>query len=324
REFWIGYSGLTAYHGEYLRLGRQRLRSNDGTWRDSNIEALAWTFDTTLLTANLGVAQRFSEYRTDLDDLAPEDEDRLHLYGDIAHQWRPGHWIGANLHHSDDSGHLPDPGERIDELDKRYTGQLTWLGLNADGDFFNRRSSAPLNYWAQVMWLTGERDSLQSGFVGGEQVATGSREHDVDAWGLDLGLRWKLAPNWSIGGGYARGSGGGSDDFGSKQFVQTGLHSNRSNFTGTRSRVHRFGEAFRGELSNIQIASLFASWNLDEQYDASLIYHRFRRLEDNQSTGDEGISAPLVDGEKDLGQELVLVVTRYFDRGFVPESWGWE
>src|SRR5690606_1237962 len=232
--------------------------------------------------------------------------DRLHLYGDIAHQWRPGHWIGANLHHSDDSGHLPDPGERIDELDKRYTGQLTWLGLNADGDFFNRRSSAPLNYWAQVMWLTGER------------------EHDVEAWGLDLGLRWKLAPNWSIGGGYARGSGGGSDDFGSKQFVQTGLHSNRSNFTGTRSRVHRFGEAFRGELSNIQIASLFASWNLDEQYDASLIYHRFRRLEDNQSTGDEGISAPLVDGEKDLGQELVLVVTRYFDRGFVPESWGWE
>lgn len=60
REFWVGYSGLTAYPGEQLRLGRQRLRSDDGMWRDTNIEALNWTFDTTLLKADLGVAQRFS------------------------------------------------------------------------------------------------------------------------------------------------------------------------------------------------------------------------------------------------------------------------
>ena len=72
REFWVGYSGLTAYPGEQLRLGRQRLRSDDGMWRDTNIEALNWTFDTTLLKADLGVAQRFSEYRTDLTELAPD------------------------------------------------------------------------------------------------------------------------------------------------------------------------------------------------------------------------------------------------------------
>ena len=79
REFWVGYSGLTAYPGEQLRFGRQRLRSDDGMWRDTNIEALNWSFDTTLLKADLGVAQRFSEYRTDLTELAPEDKDRTHI-----------------------------------------------------------------------------------------------------------------------------------------------------------------------------------------------------------------------------------------------------
>ncbi len=71
REFWIGYRGLTPYPGEQLKFGRQRLRNDDGQWRDTNIEALNWTFDTTLLRANLGVAERFSEYRTDLKELSP-------------------------------------------------------------------------------------------------------------------------------------------------------------------------------------------------------------------------------------------------------------
>uniref|UniRef100_A0A1I8AAP3 Alginate_exp domain-containing protein n=2 Tax=cellular organisms TaxID=131567 RepID=A0A1I8AAP3_9BILA len=122
REFWVGYSGLTAYPGEQLRLGRQRLRSDDGMWRDTNIEALNWTFDTTLLRANAGVAQRFSEYRTDLTDLAPEDKDRLHVYGDVAAQWTPGHWVGLRAHHTHDDGKLKNPGETLDPLDKTRNG----------------------------------------------------------------------------------------------------------------------------------------------------------------------------------------------------------
>jgi alginate production protein len=40
REFWVGYSGFTPYPGEMLKFGRQRLRNDDGQWRDTNIEAL--------------------------------------------------------------------------------------------------------------------------------------------------------------------------------------------------------------------------------------------------------------------------------------------
>jgi len=328
REFWVGYSGLTPYPGEQLRLGRQRLRSDDGMWRDTNIEALNWTFDTTLLKADLGVAQRFSEYRTDLTELAPEDKDRTHVYGDIATQWTPGHWVGLRAHHSSDSGSLKDPGETVDALDKTRTGDLTWLGLEANSDAYNWRNDHTVNYWGSVTWLTGDRDTLSTQTVGNDQVATGKQSGDVNAWATDLGVRLRLDPNWQVGAAYARGSGGGGSD-GSSNYEQTGLESNRSNFTGTRSRVHRFGEAFRGELGNLQAATLFASWQLRDDYDASFIYHKFWRVDDQQNIGSSGINAvvndngvnrPLINGEKDLGQEMDVVVTKYFKQGLLPAS----
>ncbi|WP_437884140.1 alginate export family protein [Pseudomonas sp. LRF_L74] len=316
REFWIDYAGLTEYPGEHLRFGRQRVRSNDGTWWDTNIEALRWSLDTTLLKANVGIAQRFSDYRTDLDELAPEDEDRQHLFGDASVQWTPGHWVGVKLQHSHDSGSLAKPGEEVDSLDKRYTGDLTWLGLNVDGDFFNPKSKNPLNYWGQVSWLTGDTDQLEQVVVDDQRIATGKRNQDVSAWAVDLGLRYSLDEQWKVGGAYARGSGGGNDGK-SKQYMQTGLESNRSSFTGVESRLHRFGEAFRGELSNLQVASAFTSWKPNENYDASLVYHRFWRVNGNQDVGDSGITAALEDGSKDIGQEVDLVVTRYFNQGLV-------
>lgn len=328
REFWVGYSGFTPYPGEQLRFGRQRLRSDDGMWRDTNIEALNWTFDTTLLKADLGVAQRFSEYRTDLTELAPEDKDRTHVYGNVATQWTPGHWVGLRAHHSHDGGSLKNPGETVDALDKTRTGDLTWLGLEANSDAYNWRNDHTVNYWGSVTWLTGDRDTLSSQAIGNEQVATGKQSGDVNAWGTDLGIRLRLDPQWQVGAAYARGSGGGGSD-GSNNFEQTGLESNRSNFTGTRSRVHRFGEAFRGELGNLQAATLFASWQLRDDYDASFIYHKFWRVDGKQNIGSSGINAvvddggvnrPLVQGEKDLGQEMDVVVTKYFKQGLLPAS----
>ncbi len=145
----------------------------------------------------------------------------------------------------------------------------------------------------------------------------------IDAEGrpqVDLaGLRYSLDENWKVGGAYARGSGGGNDGR-SEQFMQTGLESNRSSFTGVESRLHRFGEAFRGELSNLQVASAFASWKLREDYDASLVYHRFWRIDEQQDVGQSGIVAPLQNGEKDIGQEVDLVLTKYLRQGLLPAS----
>lgn len=331
REFWVGYSGFTAYPGEILKVGRQRLRDRDGQWHDDNIEAINWTFDTTLLRAELGAAQRFSEYRTDLTELAPDDEDRLHLFGAASYQWTPGHWAGIRAHHSHDDGNLKRSGEVLDDLDKTSNGDLTWVGLQVDSDAYNHRNTHDINYWGSLTWLTGDRDELGVQYdVPSERYLAGDKtSHNVNGWATDLGMRFRLDPQWQVGAAYSRAS---------KDYVQNGLESNRSNWTGTRSRVHRFGEAFQGEMANVESGSLFASWQMNEEYDASLIYHKFRRVDGNSRIGGAGInptrenldvggipdgtfsSLPLEDGRKDLGQEMDLVVTKYFKGGLLPAS----
>ncbi|CAD5198533.1 alginate export family protein [Pseudomonas sp. FEN] len=331
REFWIGYKGLTPYPGEMLKLGRQRLRNDDGQWRDTNIEALNWSFDTTLLRANLGAAERFSEYRTDLTELSPKDKDRLHVYGDVAYQWTPGQWLGVRAHHTHDDGKLdyPTPGVASDPLDKKSNGDLTWLGLEANSDAYNWRNTNTVNYWASLTGMSGNRDSVNPLKADGSQPADATRGSHINGWASDLGVRLRLDPNWQVGAAYARASG---------DYEQNGLESNRSNFTGTRSRTHRFGEAFRGEMNNLQTATLFGSWQLREDYDASLIYHKFWRVDGQKTVGSNGINAvqnnyddatgallssaslPLQDGKTDLGQEVDLVVTKYFKQGLLPAA----
>jgi len=331
REFWVGYGGLTPYPGEVLKFGRQRLRNDDGQWRDTNIEALNWTFDTTLLKANIGVAERFSEYRTDLTELAPQDKDRLHVFGDVATQWTPGQWVGLRAHHSHDDGKLdyPTPGEASDTSDKKQNGDLSWVGLEANSDAYNWRNTNPVNYWASVTGMSGDRDTVNPLNADGSRPAEAKRSGDVDGWATDLGVRLRLDPKWQVGAAYARSS---------ADYEQNGLQSNRSNYTGTRARVHRFGEAFRGEMNNMQSATLFGSWMLQDDYDASLVYHKFWRVDGNKPVGSNGINAvdnnyddvtgallsstslPLEDGNKDLGQEVDLVVTKYFKQGLLPAS----
>jgi alginate production protein len=331
REFWIGYSGFTPYPGEMLKVGRQRLRNDDGQWHDVNIEAVNWVFDTTLLRADVGVAQRFSEYRTDLTELDPKDKDRQHLFGDVNYQWAPGHWAGLRAHYSHDDGSLKDKNEVVDDLDKVSTGDLTWLGLQANSDAYNYRNTNPINYWGSLTWLTGDRDQIGTTYnTATDQYLAGDKtSSNVNGWATDLGLRFRLDPQWQVGAAYSRAS---------KNYEQNGLESNRSNWTGTRSRVHRFGEAFQGEMANVESASLFASWQLRDDYDASLIYHKFRRVDGNARIGGAGVnpnseiydengvstntfdSLPLEDGRKDLGQEMDLVVTKYFKQGLLPAA----
>lgn len=325
REFWIGYSGFTAYPGEILKIGRQRLRNDDGQWHDVNIEAVNWVFDTTLLKADVGVAQRFSEYRTDLTELSPQDEDRKHIFGEVSYQWMPGQWAGVRAHHSQDDGNLKKQGQELDDLDKTANGDLTWLGLQANSDAYNHRNTNAFNYWGSLTWMTGDRDQIAAPYndVTERYEAGEKTSSNLNGWATDLGARFRLDPQWQVGAAYSRAS---------KEYEQNGLESNRSNWTGTRSRVHRFGEAFQGEMANVESGSLFASWQLRDEYDASLIYHNFRRVDANARIGTAGINPvldqdgivsalPLAnDGGKDLGQEMDLVVTKYFKGGLLPAA----
>jgi len=90
-------------------------------------------------------------------------------------------------------------------------------------------------------------------------------------------------------------------------------------------------------MNNVQTGTLFGSWMLRDDYDASLVYHKFWRVDGNKTVGTSGINAvensynadgavesstslPLMDGKKDLGQEMDLVVTKYFKQGLLPAA----
>ncbi|WP_213875215.1 alginate export family protein [Pseudomonas sp. dw_358] len=326
REFWVGYSGLTPYPGEILKFGRQRLRNDDGEWRDSNIEALNWDFETTLLKAHVGSAERFSDYRTDYSQLTPTDKDRLHVYGDAYYQWMPGQWAGLRLHHTHDDGDLKNQGARMDDLDKTSNGNLTWLGLDLNSDAYEFQNLHALNYWTNVTWINGHVDrNHPSVGTDGYLRANQTEGSDISGWATDLGARLRLATQWQVGAAYSRAS---------KNYQQNGLQSNRSNWTGTRTRIARYGEAYLPDMANVESGSLFGTWQLRDEDDASLIYHKFRRVDGNSPIGTTGIdpatdasdgvqvssmtALPLNDGSKDLGQEVDLVLTHYFKAGQLP------
>jgi alginate production protein len=329
REFWVSYQGLfTPYPGENLKFGRQRLRNDDGQWHDQNIEALTWNLDTTLLKTHLGVAERFSDYRTDYDQLSARDKDRLHVFGDAYYQWSPGQWIGARAHYVRDDGDLARSGEVVDDLDKRVNSKLTWIGLDANSDAYNYRNLNTINYWGNLTFMQGSQDSnslygandLSIDPVSGRTLAASKSNGDLSGWATDLGMRFRLDPQWQVGGAYSQAS---------KNYEQNGLQSNRSNWTGTRSRISRFGEAYQAQLGNTQVLSAFASWQGKDDYDASLIYHKFRRMDGGEVIAGSNINAVDEDtfrtqlvnnGSKDLGQEVDLVVTKYFKQGLLPAS----
>lgn len=308
RELWIEYSGFTSYPGEVLRLGLQRLRDPDGQWFDRNIEAVRWIFDTTLVQGHLGAAESFLTWRSDESDPESNLRDRSYFFGGVGTQWTAGHFLGARAIHASDHG---DPeqeiadGERDPKLNER---KLTWLDLYLHNDYYEPRAVPGWSYWADASVLLGTRETYTPPT---ELEPLTREEHDVRAWAWDLGLRWKPSPApFQIGSAYAfaSGSDGGDPEH---RYEQTGLHSNRSRFTGGRTQIDRFNGAFQAELSNLHAASAYISLPYTN-WDTSLVYTKFARHRAGDPVITDGVSVQPEPGRKVLGDGLDLVVAYYF------------
>ena len=317
RQLWLDYGGLTPYPGESLRLGLQRLRSHDGLWWDGDIEALVWRFDTTLLKAKVGVAQHLASYRTDRGDLDVEDQGRFNMLGELRYQYRPAHWLGLRLHYQKDNDSLTTVGATMDDDSRLEKREGYWLGLEASGLFGRQNRAGALHYWLQGMGLVGSEDVVQSDPLEPKRVH-GWISRDIRAWGVDLGLRYRLPlrPRIEIGGGYAQGSGGLDGDR-NTTFMQTGLQSNRSRFVGSRSRLYRFGEVLRPELRNLKVTSLFVTTGVGRQLEATLLAHLFSRDDASQEIVSDLYHAPLVHTSDAIGQEIDIYL------GYYWKTWQW-
>tara|TARA_R110000850_G_scaffold91742_32_gene194956 strand:- start:41482 stop:42885 length:1404 start_codon:yes stop_codon:yes gene_type:complete len=309
RELWADYRGLTSFPGEVIRVGLQRLRDPDGQWFDRDIESIRWIFDTTLLQGDLGVAESFRTWRTDGSEIPTTDRDRAYLYGRLGSQIRPGHFVGARAIHGFDHS---DPAEeaasnRADpKLDRR---QYTWVDFYAHSNYYAETEKPGFSYWVDLSVLSGTREDYQGptatspAFVGSDSVL---------GWSGDLGLRWRLPTAYPIQVGGALAYGSGSDDGQqNNRYEQTGLHSNRSRYTGTRSILYRYNEAYQPDIGNMRVGSVYASIP-QERWDASFVHHWFTRNETRQGVITDGIDVQPLPGLEDLGEGNDLVVAWYF------------
>lgn len=308
RELWFEYNGFTSYPGEVLRIGLQRVRDPDGLWFDRNIEAVRWIFDTTLVQGHIGAAESFLTWRSDDSDPESNLRDRTYVFGGLGTQWTAGHFLGTRVIHAFDHG---DPEEELasGERDpKRSERELTWIDLYMHNGYYEPRAQPGWSYWADASVLMGTREIFMPATV--TDPAT-SDEHDVRAWAGDIGLRWKpgLAP-FQIGAAYAFGSGGEEGDP-EHRYEQTGLHSNRSRFTGARAQVDRFNGALQAEQSNLHAASAYVSIP-QEDWDASLVYTKFARHRESEPVVTDGVGVQPEAQGRELGDGIDLVLAYYF------------
>jgi alginate production protein len=326
RELWLEWGGITSFPGEVLRLGRQRIKEQDGLWWDRDVESLRWIFDTTLVQAQLGVAEQFGTWRSDDVELSPSQEKRAYVFGTMTRQWSPGHFYGLRAAYAMDHGDLPEIGETVEPDTKTRKRDYLWLALRSENGYYDPRNTRGSVYWFEAMALTGRREAATQGSTDpSDPTAPPSgtvdeiREETVTALAGDMGLRFRLPLVFPMNLGFmaaaAQGDRAGDQ---SHVFEQTGLESNRSRYTGTRTLIHRFNEALGADFTNLLAGNAFISMPY-ELADFSLVYHRFARHSKDQSISADGIDARPTTDSRDVGTGWDLVVTRYF-RGFARQT----
>ena len=322
RELWVEFGGLTSFPGEVMRLGLQRVKEQDGLWWDRDIESLRWIFDTTLVQAQLGVAEQFGTWRSDDVELSPSQKKRAYAFGSMTRQWSPGHFYGLRAAYAMDYGDLPVEGEAIEPDTKTRKRDYLWLGLRSENGYYDPRNTSGSVYWFEAMALAGRRESVSdTDPVTGEPTGTANapKEENVSALAGDMGLRFRLPLIFPMNLGFmaaaAQGDRAGDQ---SHRFEQTGLESNRSRYTGTRTLIHRFNEALAADFSNLLAANAFIAMPY-ELADLSLVYHRFARHSGDEPISADGIDARPITDSRDIGTGWDFVATRYF-RGFARQT----
>lgn len=153
------------------------------------------------------------------------------------------------------------------------------LGVHSDGDFTDS-----LGYWLELAYAFGTND-----------------KSDINGIGLDAGATYVIYPTLepSVTLAYA---------FAGKNFFQTGLQGNESDFNGAADFLY-YGQLFDPELNNMSIFTGGVGINPTEETSSiDLVYHYYVQTEARDSLENTGIDADPDGKNKSLGSEIDLVL----------------
>jgi hypothetical protein len=311
-QSWVYYS-FWPDAGLALQIGRQNLKEKRSWWWDVDLDAARLHFRRATVVAELGIAKEV--FPVSLDDLdgnvLPEQEDVTRGFG----RWK---WQWANLQNleffwlseRDRSGTYQDSVVIREDRQDARDADLDWLGVRAIGRW-KKKTLGTLFYWADAASVRGSEDltdfaEFDDGFI----EANGSRRVDVRGWAVDAGLtfRPRKARQFSFTASYAVGSGDDDPDpLRDRSFRQTGLNTNKGKHRGV-TRFRYYGELLRPELSNLQVLTFAIGRQFLSASSIDLIYHNYRQVYADTILRSARINAPLTGENRDVGDEIDLVI----------------
>jgi hypothetical protein len=311
-QSWIYYS-LWADAGLALQIGRQNLKERRSWWWDVDLDAARLHFRRPTVVAELGIAKEvFPVSLDDLgDDVPPEQEDVTRGFARWDWQWAGRqHLEFFWLSERDRSGSYQDNDVIGEEREDARDAELDWLGARAIGRW-KKKPLGTFFYWADIASVRGTEVLTEFSELGNGLIeANETRQVDIRGWAVDTGLTLRPRKNrqLSFTASYAVGSGDDDpDSLRDRSFRQTGLNSNKDNHRGV-TRFRYYGELLRPELSNLRVLTFAIGRRFLSASSLDLVYHNYRQVYADTFLRSARIDAPLTGENKDVGDEIDLVI----------------
>ncbi len=181
----------------------------------------------------------------------------------------------------------------------------TWIGLQGivEPDNSNWR------YWIHASALDGDELAPTQADANGDIAPQSTR--DVGGSAFDIGINWRaggtLKATYTVA--YARATGGSSED----RFRQSGLHDN--DFALNNKNSFRYlGEVLDPELTNIQIITLGAGFEIAKDWELDFALHAYEQVEAEDQLRGSDIEFEPEGIAKNLGKAVDVII------GFEPNK----
>lgn len=293
-----------------LQAGRQSFKDKREWWWDNDLDAIRLHFERGPVRGEIAIAEELAGLGPNAP-LDAEDKDVSRILGNVSWRWAERQQIGVFWLQQDDNSDLPEVGSLFAPDDEDETdADLNWLGIRARG----RVKIKPFGrfyYWIDVARVDGDERVFDfDEAVDGLRVVDDVSEFSIAGTAFDLGVTWRtdLPGELSVTLSYARGSGDNDfDDGHDRSFRQTGLQDNNGKFRGV-DRFRYYGELFRPELSNMEIATLSVGRQILTDSSVEVVYHQYRQIDLLNRIRDSRININPTGLDTDLGQELDFVL----------------
>ncbi|NRA82972.1 MAG: alginate export family protein [Gammaproteobacteria bacterium] len=286
------------YPGVSAILGRKRLRDDTGLWWDRDFTLASLQIERSLFSGFIAIGENFNQFRTDNSDYKQRDQDLFRLLATASWHWRYQQFIDVNFSYLNDHSSINQmiTGAAIDDPSDP---KVAWLGVRSHGAG-QLNDDTVINYSAQYIHQQGDISYLNADGVDNKKVKGWLVQGDISAQ-----MNYLFQPE--VGFQFAQTS-NNCDHNTEGRFFQSGLHSNRAKLVANMAAINRYNDAYRPELSNIQVLGAYLKMQFAAEVKLNLLLNHFTRVNTDLDIGRSEIDVPLVAGRDELGVAADLVV----------------